>query len=366
MSTEKNTAWHLAFVVWITLLSTNASAHNQSLAASPPKHILEWATVLESEPDPEIIRNAETRKVLAATGLPWKVQHRQSGIVLLLVPPGAYRRGELAEKPEEKIGVPAHQASESLPAHKVVIPKPFYLGQTEVSIDQWTGYAAETGYKTAAEDENGKGGSTIMPNSEWKRDRKATWRRPSPGLGDLIPAKPDPNDPVTQLAPEDAEAFVRYYELRLPTEIEWEYAARAGTTTKYWWGDETSSHLGDEFNVVDLTAKKIFSWRYFPFDDGYITVAPTNRTTRANPWGFVDILGNVQEWMANQFDPDFYFKAKEHEPVTPEFDLKAEGEHRAYRGGCWDSSPGQANSYTRGGYWRQTDVIGFRVLKQVP
>ncbi len=84
---------------------------------------------------------------------------------------------------------------------------------------------------------------------------------------------------------------------------------------------------------------------------------------QANPWGFVDILGNVNEWCSNWYDPKFYLEAKRNEPIKAAFDDRAAGESHAYRGGCWDSSPGQANVYVRGGFPHPIDVIGFRVAR---
>ncbi len=348
-------------LVYVSLL-INTTVPVLSDQAAPP--LLEWATVLEFTPDPIIIKSAQHRTAIEKLGLPWKVMHKKSGITMLLVPPGKYKRGELAVIPEERIGIPDHQLAPSLPAHYVQISNPFYLGQTEVTIAQWADFSVKSGYKTAAEKPDSLGGSTITPDSTWRRDKASTWKHPSPGLGKLIPA-PTQDDPVAQISPADADAFTNYYDLALPTEAEWEYAARAGTNSKYWWGNNIPITSIGEFNVVDQTAKPHFSWRYYPFDDGYITVAPTNRKTQANPWGFVDILGNLAEWMANQYTPDHYVVANTQALATPAFDMMASGEARSYRGGCWDSSPGQATVYVRGGYDRQTDVIGFRVLKAI-
>jgi formylglycine-generating enzyme required for sulfatase activity len=117
------------------------------------------------------------------------------------------------------------------------------------------------------------------------------------------------------------------------------------------------------FNVTDKTAAPYFKWRSYSITDGYVLTAPTDRETKANPWGFVDILGNVNEWMLNRYDPEFYTIARASEPISVQFDNRSKGDGHSLRGGCWDSSPGQANLYVRNGYQRQTDVIGFRVLR---
>ena len=322
----------------------------------------DWAEVVQLFPDSSVVSEKRSRDALLATGLAWKVRDRRSGIELLVVPPGNYRRGDLADEPEPRENVPEHQSEYALPVHHVSIDKPFYLGRFEVTIGQWSAFTDETGYLTAAEDSTGEGGSTITTESDWRRDKAATWRDPSPGIRPAFSHVVGPAHPVAQVAWEDAKAFADHYGFRLPTEAEWEYAARAGTETKYWWGNQ-SEDGGDKFNVSDRTSEEYFNWPSFPLEDGFVLTAPTDRDVKANPWGFVDMLGNLQEWMSNLYDAEFYTLAQENEPIDGRFDDRAVGTVRAYRGGCWDSSPGQANVFVRGGYYRQTDVIGFRVVK---
>lgn len=335
-----------------------------SESPGPSSDLATWAEVIRVEPDPSVVKDGRWRDAMLATGLPWKVRDRQTGIELLLVPPGEYTRGDLSEVPDIQADIPDHQAPHALPPHRVVVDTPFYLGRTEVTIGQWSTFASETGYLTTAEGPDGEGGSTITPESDWKRDPAATWRDPSPGLRPVFPHEPNPTDPVAQISWDDAKAFSDHYGFRLPTEAEWEYAARAGSTTRYWWGDEVEKGGGGMFNVSDQSAAPFFRWPAYPFDDGHVLAAPTDRSTPGNPWGFVDILGNLQEWVSNWHDPDFYSVAKANEPVPADFDEQATGSVRAYRGGCWDSSPGQATVFVRGGYERHTDVIGFRVARK--
>ena len=325
--------------------------------------LTDWAEVIRAEPDPSVVLSRESRHAILATGLPWKVRDRRSGIELLLVPPGEYTRGDLSDMPERRENIPDHQAPDALPPHRVVIETPFYLGRTEVTIGQWSAFASETGYLSDAEDPESEGGSTITAESAWRRDPMATWRDPSPGIRPVFPHEVGPTHPVAQVSWDDAKAFADHFHFRLPTEAEWEYAARAGTATRYWWGDELEDGGGGKFNVTDVSSAPFFRWPAYPFDDGHVLAAPTDRPTDANPWGFVDILGNLQEWVSNWYDPEFYAVAKANEPVDASFDETATGTVRSYRGGCWDSSPGQATVYVRGGYDRHTDVIGFRVAR---
>jgi formylglycine-generating enzyme required for sulfatase activity len=134
---------------------------------------------------------------------------------------------------------------------------------------------------------------------------------------------------------------------RLPTEAEWEYATRAGTETRFFWGDAPSSlrqHAWTEANSAEKTHQV--------------------GTRRPNPWGLHDLYGNVAEWVHDYYASDYYSLSPERNPRGPR-----EGEFRVLRGGAWDSRPDAMGSARRA-YSASvddgclvSDAVGFRCVR---
>jgi formylglycine-generating enzyme required for sulfatase activity len=149
---------------------------------------------------------------------------------------------------------------------------------------------------------------------------------------------------------------------RLPTEAEWEYAARAGTTTKYSFGDD-ESQLGD------------YAWFADNSDFKYQKVGKK----KPNPWGLHDIHGNVIEWTLDQYSPDFY-KQFENAIADNPWNKATKPYPHSARGGSWDDDPVKLRSAARRAsdktwkiqdpqlpksIWYHTDAqfLGFRVVR---
>jgi len=144
------------------------------------------------------------------------------------------------------------------------------------------------------------------------------------------------NYPVEQVSWSDVQEFVAKLnrqsgmDYRLPTEAEWEYAARAGTTSARFWGEKPDEACGYD-NVHDLTSKRVnrFSWANYNCDDGFAQTSPVG-SFKPNSFGLYDMLGNVWEWTGDWYSDKYYGKSPSQNPGGP-----GSGSSRVTRGGNW-------------------------------
>jgi formylglycine-generating enzyme required for sulfatase activity len=235
------------------------------------------------------------------------------------------------------------------------------MGAYPVTIGEFGQFVEDAHYKTDAE-RDGKGAWGY--NAERKRHegpkpqyswRTTGWNRTK-------------KYPVVNVSWSDAVAFCRWLSkkegktYRLPTEAEWEYACRAGTTTRFSFGD-ADADLKEYANVADRSLKEKFDataysdYGFMDWDDGYPFTSPVG-SFKPNVWGLYDMHGNVCQWCRDSFDKDYYRHSPKEDPEC------TQGDARVLRGGSWYLDARfcrAANRYETkvlsGGVW-----VGFRVV----
>ena len=260
------------------------------------------------------------------------------GMKLVLIRKGEFQMGS-EELPSE------------LPIHKVRLTKNYYLEAHPVTLGHFKAFVKDTGYKTEAE-KNDKGALGFDPDARWFAAGKAyNWRQPGFTQAD--------DHPVVCVSWHDADAFCKWLTkkegktYRLPTEAEFEYAARAGTTTRFSCGEADESlkgfaNLADEALLTKMDKKianqaapkgnksgGIASW-----DDGFPFTSPVGKF-KANPWGLYDMHGNVWTW-CNDWSVNRYQPGPQDDPTGP-----ATGTGRCIRGGTWYIGPLRCRSANR-------------------
>lgn len=266
----------------------------------------------------------------------------------------------------------------------------FYMDEHEVTNAQFAAFVAATGYVTVAErplnaaEFPGVDPSLLVPGSAvftapktvdglndhlqwWSYVPGANWKHPE-GPESSIEGKGD--HPVTQLAYQDAEAYAKWAGKRLPTEAEWEYAAKAGhhTNELYYWGNEKKENgkwLANIFQGEFPTNNSK--------EDGFETTAPV-KSFPANAWGLYDMEGNVWEWCSDFYRPDAYQPgAGQSNPRGPadSYDPQEPGlVKRVQRGGSFLCNDEYCERYKAGSRGKgevnsPTNNVGFRCVKDV-
>jgi formylglycine-generating enzyme required for sulfatase activity/predicted Ser/Thr protein kinase len=271
------------------------------------------------------------------------------GMKLMLIPAGEVMMGSDDSDPDA--------GDDEKPRHRVQITRPFYLSTTPVTVAQFRRFVQETGYRTEAE-RDGKGGYGWDEQAgAFRRCPNYTWRSPGFAQGD--------DHPVVIVSWNDAVAFCEWLGrhegqvYRLPTEAEWEYSCRAGTSSRYWFGDDPEE-LASVGNVADGTAKERFpDWRTIEAKDGFVFTSPVGRF-RANGFGLFDMHGNVWEWCSDGYDPEYYRQSPPSDPPG-----SSEVANRVFRGGGWDFDPRNCRSAgrSRGTPDFRSNNLGFRVAR---
>lgn len=264
------------------------------------------------------------------------VQTVETGMVQQFVPAGLFTMG-------------ANGGAESeSPVHAVTLDA-FWIDQTEVTNMQFAQFVEETGHVTTAERE---GTSGVMTAEGWAEIDNVSWRIPRDGVTfDSVP-----NEPVIHVSWEDANAFCVWRDGRLPTEAEWERAARGEDALTYPWGNRFD---GSKVNQCDGSCP--FPWAKGS-EDGFEHVAPVGSFPAGNSSvGAADMAGNVWEWVADWFElyPDTGGRIN---PTGADV-----GTFKVLRGGSWMSDENFVRSTVRGQgeVDKRNEEIGFRCADDV-
>ncbi|MBO0862460.1 MAG: formylglycine-generating enzyme family protein [Chloracidobacterium sp.] len=251
----------LLLVCAITIDRSSRSVINIDTVAARTEH----SHTLNSGSEPATVRARELRNA-----------------ELILVPAGTVQIGDDAGQPSER---PAFQYT----SHA------FLMDRTPVTVAQFAAFVKDTGYKTDAE-RYGSAGVLDEKKGAWVAVKMATWRRPHGSRGTVAQT----NHPVTQVSWFDANTFCSAYGLRLPTEFEWERAARMGQTP--------GGHVFKSGDPIKLSHRYLLNaWEgAFPLvntaADGYQTTSPVG-TFGSAPSGLTDMAGNVWEWTSSWYLP---------------------------------------------------------------
>jgi formylglycine-generating enzyme required for sulfatase activity len=248
------------------------------------------------------------------------------------------------------------------PRHRVRLTRGIWFGATEVTVAAYRRFVNATSYRTRAE-RDGRGRAWVHERATWEWIDRLGWDAP------LRANQRAPDAwPALQVAWEDAAAYCDWAGGRLPTEAEWERAARGGRDNEiYPWGNSKTPEIqGVKYanGSDELTHAKYSTWSFFTgYRDGYAEIAPVGQFA-ANDFGLYDMAGNAWEWVADWYSPTAYQFAHGVNPPGP-----SRGDAHVVRGGSWGYAPEQHRSSERGfaesGFW--TATFGFRcVLDEMP
>jgi formylglycine-generating enzyme required for sulfatase activity len=250
----------------------------------------------------------------------------KDGMTMLRIPSGGFDMGSGSGSGNQK------------PVHEVTLSQ-FWMDKTEVTNAMFQLFVQTTGYKTDAEK---KGCSNILKKSDWECVKGTAWNHPF-GPGSSISTSA--GYPVIHVSWNDATAYCNWrgYGSRLPTEAEWEKAARGTDGRLYPWGDKNPTVELLNFN-----------------NDLGIPVRVGSYPKGASPYGLLDMAGNVSEWVADWYSTTYYAVSPNLNPPGPDF-----GQSRVTRGGSWNFNEFNIRTTYRREYLpaSSNDLVGFRCAR---
>ena len=244
----------------------------------------------------------------------------ESGPALVVAPGGTFRMGDAS----------GHGAENEQPPHDVTLSQPYAIGMFEVTRDDFARFASANG-RTMPQLREGETGTFPLVGIDWE----------------------DAMDYTMWLSKETGNTY------RLPTEPEWEHAARAGAERRYPAGDAPES-VCTHGNVADRSAALRFrEWATADCDDGFVRAAPVGRL-EPNAFGLYDVLGNVAEWTL-----DCWHRSFDGAPSDGRAWIEPDCVGRVVRGGSWDTGPDGVTLSARAPAGSPADDRGFRVVREL-
>ena len=256
--------------------------------------------------------------------------NEKDGLKYLWIPAGTFSMG--CSQGDTECG------DDEKPSHRVHLTRGFWMGQTEVTVRAYKRYAAERG--------------KVMPPEPMEADKP------------LNPGWADGRMPIVDVTWDEAQEYCRWVGGRLPTEAEWEYAARAGdTASRYgpiddiaWYADNSGSQRFDSAKF--WADQNNYPQRLNANGNGMKGVGQK----RANAWGVYDMLGNLWEWVNDWYTPNYYQSSSAVDPLGP-----SQGTRKVLRGGSWAHYERDIRVSTRAGTppsSRGAHGHGFRCVTQ--
>lgn len=273
--------------------SPPASPPAESAATPPAPAPAPPAT--QPTPAPAVQPQAEPPQPAAAAATPPKTfRDCPNCPEMVVIPAGSFQMGA-APGENQHYDVPAMESGRDEPQHRVTFAKPFALAKFDVTYGEFATFAHTVGFEPR------RGCMSVIGNN-WMPQPRASWEDPG------FPVRE--NDPVVCMNMLEITAYLRYLrnttgkDYRLPSEAEWEYAERAGSTSAFYWGDEPKSACTHENVGDEAYARKYGVSAPIPCDDGFSDIAPVG-SFKPNAFGLYDMAGNVFVLVADCWNENY-------------------------------------------------------------
>jgi len=328
-----------AVAVAVALLSRSVVRSPRALAVALLSSVLLPATILPvlvggasevslmSNPLPATVSDAPPADPLTDEAHPGMV----------FVPAGPFIMGTLnAAQLRQIVG---NVGGDEQPVRSVYLDA-YFIDRYEVTNRQFARFVESTGHVTQAEE---LGGGQVWGREGWFLQARASWRQPM-GPGDSIDGLDD--HPVVQVSWNDAKAYCAWESKRLPSEAEWEKSARGIDARDYPWGRDFDPA---RLNFCDAECVQLPTFNDRSVSDGYARTAPVGSFPGGvSPYGTLDMVGNVWEWVEDWYDADYYSYGPTTNPRGPDRSAGIGADyHKVVRGGSWTSERDFARATSR-------------------